>query len=286
MEPNALISTWRRYDWRESFFAPQMSILQALTDGNRTASGVGRCRADAFHRCLGETAEIHALQSGEVAFNPLRDGIAAHVDQNIARRAALMEAYERFAIMSWWDGHGAAAAPVQGAWLQRQGLEQQLADGRAGAALKRRTRFWCIDAGADHPVVTICRSTSPEGQEPILGFGCDPSPTASAGKALREMLLMEMNLMELLAARGSGQTALMGAVQRQIAAYARYSPALLPDAPEVEPVARTAVKAEKMFGAPVHLDDITPPDGPIRVWLCRPQIVPPCVTPERGSPFF
>lgn len=59
--PNDLIACWQRYDWRQSMFAPGVVILQALTQEGFTASGLGSSRETAFARCLGETAELHAL---------------------------------------------------------------------------------------------------------------------------------------------------------------------------------------------------------------------------------
>lgn len=285
LEPNGLIATWLRYDWRESFFAPRIVMLQALLKGRRTASGAGLDRETAFQRCLGETAEYHALAAQPTDFHPLRDGLAAHLDNASAQRGALLEAFERQAVLGWW--HGAMPAqPVAPDWLRDHGIDNMLALARSGAALKRRTGFWVLATRPGQPVVAICRSSSPEGQDPILGFGCDAEPGLAVTKALRELFLMEMNLMELLAARGTGQTALMRHVQDQITTYSRQTPALLPREGEAAPESRSLAEADDIFGVAVQQRDITPPDGPVRVWLCRPQIDIPELTDGRGSPFF
>lgn len=292
-ESNELLRTWQRYDWRESFFAPRIVILQALTAGGRTASGVGRWREAAFHRCLGETAEIHALSALTKAegqpFQPLRDGLAAHVDADLARDAAALEAFEQFAVSRWWQAE-AGARPVSDAWLTECGLTGSVAVARLGAALKRRTGWWQIETRPDQPAVMICRSMSPEGQDPVLGFGCDANPLRAARKALRELFLMEMNLMELLAARTTGQQNQRREVQDRISAYARRGPGLLPPEPVVTPGTSgfpvTESSAADWLGCTVQQRDITPPDGPIRVMLCRPDLPVPTFDPQSGPPFM
>jgi len=287
LTPNDLIATWTRFDWRESFFAPGIVILQALVADGRTVSGAGRTRDAAFARCLGETAELHALAAGGVNdFVAVRDGLAAHPDGDEARLRAIFEAFERQAVRRWWRG-GAAAQPLSEEWLDWLGLDAALAQAREGAALKRRTGWWRIatDAG---PCTVICRSMSTEGQDPILGFGCDMEPARAADKALQETLLMEMNLMELLAARSSGDEAGLLPLRNRIAAYARRCPALLPANGAQSPVTCLAMPEafQQWFGAPVACRDVTPAAGPMSVWLCQPQTAPPNEAEETESPFL
>ncbi|RJL19692.1 hypothetical protein C9E82_10610 [Paracoccus siganidrum] len=288
-KPNELVGYWQRYDWRESFFTPSIHILQALTLDGRTASGAGRTREAAFLRCLGETAELHALAArahvGANDFAARRDGIAAHPDADRARQAALLEAYERFAVLRWWHGL-AEAQPLSERWLAGQGLGSHLETARWGAALRRRTGWWRI-AGSAGPTVMICRSMSPEGQDPVLGFGADPDPLRAARKALRELFLMEMNLMELMAARRTGREAELQHVQDRILAYARRGPQLLPASPPVTPVQPAALPAPReWFGTGLSLHAITPADGPLAVWLCRPDLPAPAEDAAHGLPFL
>lgn len=290
-EPNDLLAYWQRYDWRESFFAPHVAILQALTRCGRTASGAGDTRAAAFQRCLGETAELHAL--AELArmgrdLDTKRCGLAAHVDSGQARRSALLEAFERFAAHGWWHGTR-AARPLAEAWLDRAGLLALSQQSRLGSALKRRTDWWQIGTSPGQPCVSICRSTSPEGQDMLLGFGADPDPVAAARKALTELFLMEMNLMELLAARTVGQDDNLATLKQRISTYARRCPALLPGdgtispaGPEVPP---PLDRAAEWFEAEIAFEEITPPDGPIHVWTCSPAVPQSEIGGDIDSPF-
>jgi YcaO cyclodehydratase, ATP-ad Mg2+-binding len=290
--PNDLVSCWQRYDWRESFFAPGLAILQALTTEGRTASGAGTTREAAFQRCLGETAELHALAArggrARRRFHPQRDGLAAHPDPECARRAAALEAFERRAVARWWRGEDGARA-VSTNWLSDQGLEAKLSAARDGAALKRRTGWWQTGP-VGGPCVLICRSMSQEGQDPILGFAADPDPRRAAAKATREMLLMELNLMDLFAARTAGQKADVRQVQEQVSVYARRCPGLLPPSPSSIPGRTDGAQLERTLtdwlGAKVTHQEITPADGPISVWLCQAEGAPPVFDPETGQPFL
>ncbi|UXU76552.1 YcaO-like family protein [Paracoccus sp. SMMA_5] len=285
---DALIATWLRHDWRESFFAPGLSILQALTRDGRTASGAGMDREEALNRCLGETAEILALnmlsrdRSGGQSrpFDPRCDGLAAHPDPHIARQAALNEACERFAVAKWWLGHSRVHA-MPPLWLDSCGLTAELQQMRDGAALRRRTDWWQIDMHQG-PITMICRSMSVEGQDPLLGFGTHADPVAAAGKALRELLLMELNLMELLAARSTGGVPALRPVNDRIRDYTRRLPMLLrssmPDPPGRESV--------NTFPPRPECREITGAGAPLSVWLCQPDVAPPPFTAETGSPYF
>lgn len=274
---NDLLSYWRRYDWRESFFAPNFRILQALTVSGKTASGAGHTRESAFQRCLGETAELHAL--ARLATNSAgpdtgRIGLAAHPDPEWAHRGAILEAFERFAAIRWWQGH-MPALPLDSPWLEQEMLIRRMERARLGAALKRRTGWWRIATPPDSPHVIICRSMSAEGQDILLGFGADPCPAIAARKALRELLLMEMNLMELLAARSVGQEDQLRPLSARIASYTRICPLLLAERGAITPTAEPPLSFERAgewFGATLRSGDITPPDGPISVWMCDPDL--------------
>ena len=135
----------------------------------------------------------------------------------------------------------------------------------------------------------ICRSKSAEGQDILLGFGADPCPAAAARKALRELFLMEMNLMELLAARSVGQEDALRPLRARIASYTRTCPLLLAERRTVQPAAGTPLPFERAgdwFGADPRAGDITPPDGPICVWMCDPDLPPPEDGGRAGSPFM
>lgn len=287
--PNDLIGLWQRYDWRESLFAPSMAILQALLPDGSTASGAGRVRETALWRCLGETAEWQALRAnGGAGFSPHRDGLAAHPDSHAARTSAMLEAFERASVIGWWSGR-LMARPMASDWLADQGIAHLLTTARRGAAQKRRSGLWHI-ATQTGPAVMVCRTTSFRGQEPVLGFGCDPSPQRAAEKALREALLMEVNLMELLAAQSTGGAGPLAPIRHRIESYARRCPALLPTAGQITPEQvcppPTPQEAEVWFGTTVDLRDITPPGTPIAVWLCRPAIPDPALCSQDDSPFL
>jgi len=291
--PDALIAAWQRHDWRESLFAPGLAILQALTGAGATASGAGMTREGALQRALGETAESLALDRiGRWGFDARRDGIAAHPDPARARAAALSEAVERLAIARWWRG-AAPARPIRADWLDRAGLTARLATARRGAAQLRPTGFWLVNAGfgfGSGPHVVICRSTSRSGQHPILGYGCHPSATQAAGHALREALLMELNLMELLATRSTGGNGGMARVAAAISAFARHGPALLPPDTPVEPEPDVPLPdpaaLEPWFGARLAMRCLTPPGDPTTVWLCHPDLPDPVFPAPTGSPFL
>lgn len=286
--PNDLIAGWQRYDWRDSMFAPGVVILQALTHDGATASGLGSRRETAFARCLGETAELHALAAaggaGGLGYSPLRDGLAAHPESRRAREGAAFEAFERHAIGDWWRGRR-AAAPLDPDWLAESGIEARTVAARQQADQKRQTGFWLVDS-AGGPSVVIARSTSLAGQEPMLGYGCDPDPVQAAAKALRELLLMEVNLMERLAIRALGMPP--DPQQDRIDALVRHGCTLLSGGANVRPRMGMTTPEDPVawFAAPVHLRDITPPEGPIAVWLCRPDLPVPDFPGLPGAPFL
>ena len=235
-ENDQLISDWVQQDWRRSIFAPGVFILQALTRSGRTASGLGFDRRDALERCVSETAEILSIAelrnandtkgSSKIAFNPMF-GLSAHPNANSARRLAIYEAHERDAVSKWWYG-AVAAQRLPADWKIANGVHRVLLRTRTLASVKRETEFWRLDQ--PDPVHTvICMSRYATGQDPILGFGASVILAEAAKKALRENVLMELNLMEVLAVRGGHSSMDMSRVETKIAEYAVRCPSLLPD---------------------------------------------------------
>ncbi|RQP04760.1 YcaO-like family protein [Paracoccus sp. MA] len=282
-----LTASWQRHDWRESFFAPGLVILQALTADGRTASGAGQSRDEAFDRCIGETAEILALaafRAGGGGFEPWRDGLAAHPDAGQARLAAMDEACERRAVADWWLGRR-PALPVAADWIRLAGLAGRLDRARGGAALRRRTDWWQIQTPRG-PCAMICRSMSLEGQDPVLGYGVHRDPALAADKALRELLLMELNLMELLAARSLGGADALQPVRNRIRGYARRAALLFPEAAAIHPAPPGDPDAAGCFDTPPACREISVPEGPLSVWVCRPDAPPPPFTEETGLPYL
>ncbi len=180
MAKNNLQNHWQRHDWQASPFAPRLRIVQALVRG-KTASGAGFSRHDALIRCLGETAEIIALKEGESS-----EGMAAGPDLPFATGQALRERLERWALAGWWGGQ-IKAQPSAAA-----GLIREL---RQGALAPRETGTWLLP-GFPHLQVAIARSRTPEGTQPILGFGANSCPEKATRSALIELGLMEMNLVD------------------------------------------------------------------------------------------
>ncbi len=178
MSKNALQNHWQRHDWQHSPFAPQLRIVQALV-GGKTASGAGFSRYDALSRCMGETAEIMALNTGESSA-----GMAAGPDISFATAHALAERLERWALWDWWHGSLTAQPLVAAALVEKL---------RQGAVEQRETQLWHLP-GFPHLHVVIARSRSLGGTQPILGFGADICPQKATHSALIELGLMELNL--------------------------------------------------------------------------------------------
>lgn len=223
-----LVSTWERSDRRKSLFAPGVEIFQALTASGATASGLGDCRQGAVRRCLGETAEILAREAAGMTGPGYSNlGYGARTDAAQARAAALCEASERLQIWQWWQGQR-HAAQVPEPWLAANGAAGWLAQQRAGAEIGRKTACWVLQPG-DAVQVAICRSTSIRDQDPILGFGAAFNPADAVAKALRETLLMEMNLIEVMAARAGLGKSDSGWIEARIAQYATRTAAILPE---------------------------------------------------------
>lgn len=277
---NDLAKTWARYDFRESFFAPGLAILQALTVSGKTASGTGDTRDDALERCLSETAELLALDANRqhAPSAPTFDGIAAHTDAEAARRAALWEAHERAAVMAWWRG-AHAARPLPHTWMAQSGLLSWLNSARAGATSRRVTRLWSLD-GCGPLQVAISRSTNDAGQDPILGFGAADTLEKAGAKALRETLEMELNLVEVMAVRGGHLDFDVGWIEEKIDLYATVGRPRLPDEGDDAPPA--AVTPQRDLNA--QITDLTQP-GQRPVWACRLD-GGPILQPHETTPFM
>lgn len=297
-----LISKWDRQDWRASIFAPGVSIIQAITSSGRTASGLGYTREEALARCLSETAERLAVSEmpGDMrgrdtgpdaepalGFDPL-DGVSAHPDPAIAHRHAFHETLERSVISRWWDG-ALEAQGIPDDWVQRLGLTTRIEQSRAMASVKRSTRFWRVDT--DAPVhVVICMSGYPTGQDPVLGFGASDDLGDAMDKAFRENLLMEVNLMEVLATRSGHSRLDMSRVEAKIAMYVARCPERLPERAAPETVLRdkppepvdTVQRPPRGF----HFAKIGPAWMARDVWLCRWENGETFQPKEAGSPFI
>lgn len=178
MKHTPLKDQWQRHDWQVSPYAPDLRIVQALVAG-KTASGAGFSRHDALMRCLGETAEILALNGGESS-----EGLAAGPDFAFAAERALAERLERWALWDWWHGR-LLAQPVQA-----DGLIAKL---RQGALKTRDTSLWHL-SGFPHIHVIVAFSIRSDSTHPILGFGAHTCPMNAARSSLVELGLMELNL--------------------------------------------------------------------------------------------
>ena len=291
--PSDLVAGWARFDWRESFFAPGLAILQALTLHGETASGAGETREDALQRCLGETAEYAALRGAaalgiDPGFNSLRDGLAAHPDAALARQLAWCEMVERRAVAAWWLGQSTASRLADG-WLADTGIAGRLARLRHGAALRRVSSFWLI-ARSREPFTMICASHSQEGQSGVLGYGTALTAVEAAEKAMREVLLMELNLMEQIAERHLDGESSGRPIMPRGAGFAHHLAQRLPfDAVPVTPPPGDAPDFTPEDS--VEYRDLTPDGGPLCVWLCRsgsavPRFPAPAFPAPAGSPFF
>ncbi len=178
MAKNNLQNHWQRHDWQTSPYAPDLRIVQALVNG-RTASGAGFSRYDALSRCMGETAEIIALNADESS-----EGMAAGPDIAFAVEQALSERLERWALWGWWHGQH-IAQPIA--------ADDLIHTLRHGAGEARETSLWLLP-GFPYIQVAIARSRSDAGTQPILGFGADICPVKASQSALIELGLMELNL--------------------------------------------------------------------------------------------
>lgn len=286
-DANQLIATWTRHDWREVLTAPKLCVLQALVNDGATASGAGDTRQEALECCLGETAELEAhaalREAGQPPIPTGQTGVAAHSDAAMAQRLAILEAHERAAVWAWWLGQS-DARPVASAWLSRSGIDNWLDGLRNGAVLRRQTGVWLLDYSG---VVTVAvgRAQGATGQDPILGFGADTDPERAVRKALRETLLMELNLGEVLAARSGHSDQDTRAIEDKIAAYTHRCPALLRSEGEIVPIAPQSDLAIILAGG-VTLRDITPAGQVRSVWCCTVKDIEDTSLKGQVSPFM
>ncbi|MCH2069333.1 YcaO-like family protein [Shimia sp.] len=286
-EANQLISAWTRQDWREVLTSPNLCVLQALVNGAATASGAGDTREDALECCLGETAEIQAhialRETGQPPILTGQSGVAAHPDPIVAQRLAIFEAHERAAVWAWWLGQ-MGARPVSSDWLSRMGIWEWLKKLRLGAVQRRQTGVWLLDCPGV-VFVAVSRAQGGTGQDPILGFGADTDPERAVRKALRETLLMELNLGEVLASRSGHSDQDTRAIEDKIAAYTHRCPALLGAEAEIEPASAQAITIEALSKG-VTLRDITPAGQLRRVWCCTVQGIENAGLQGQDSPFM
>lgn len=214
--PNEVVSslrkTWRRFDRRQQVYAPGFSVFQALTLDGQSASGGAETSNGAAQRLLGETAEIAFLADRQtLKFDALCDGIAADPDTNTARLRALLEAFERKRVLQWWNGD-INACPVCPLWLNETGVTGWLNSLRQGGVAIRTSSVWRLPTIAGESVM-IAISRNESQQEPVVGYGTAPDPAEATCKALREMLLMEMRIVDLHAIR-DGAAAPEGTAQK------------------------------------------------------------------------
>ncbi|MBM1691604.1 YcaO-like family protein [Sulfitobacter geojensis] len=221
-----LISAWDRSDRRKSLFAPGVDIFQALTTSGATASGLGDTRNASTSRCISETAEILAKEAAQLTGAAFTNfGFAAHSDTASAKHAAHLEAHERVQIWQWWQGQRHAKR-IPAEWLQTHGFDTWLSTHRATASIKRQTGLWLLTP-ASGVLTVICKSKSQMDEDIILGFGAATCVFEAVSKALRENLLMELNLVEVMATRGGFTKGDTSWIERKIAQYAARCPAIL-----------------------------------------------------------
>jgi ribosomal protein S12 methylthiotransferase accessory factor YcaO len=261
----------RRFDWQQNIYAPDLHILQALTHRGETASGAGSSRALAHTRCLAEVAEFHALYAAggaeTLGFRSHQDGVAAHPDAATARTAARLEAFERHCVALWWHGQ-LPARPLDPDWLEATGVAGCIAEDRRGAAQRRPSALWRVEVDGDIHLM-ICRSSTLRGQLPVLGFGCHGCAAWAALKALREVMLMELNVMTVQIARRNGELAQVLPIRDMIDSCARHTPRLLTKRdPVVPPRDVDSPAVPGWFSSGLEIRDISALEGSMPVWLC------------------
>ncbi|WP_082645735.1 YcaO-like family protein [Phaeobacter sp. CECT 5382] len=193
-----------RKDWRRLPFSPGLCCLQALSPSGKSASGAALTRADAYFACMGELAEIAALEHAnpeaepaphpkpDLAAKPSWTGLAAGQSDAAAQYRALCEALERASIDLWWQGH-LRAAPVDMTQSQGPALQGLIDRLRGSKTSPRRSSLWRLDGFGGLPV-TVALSTDAQSKGLVLGYGADWDAAASGRRALVEMALMELNL--------------------------------------------------------------------------------------------
>jgi len=262
---------WTKPIWVESIYAPALSILQSRTHSGRTASGAGMTRDVAFEKCLSETAEILALEAASPDYLGLTDGLAAHPEGDIAISTAKLEAMQRKIILSWWANNCQARKLPQN-WLDSAKITELIARARAGATADRTTAFWHLQTALPCHCVIAC-STNRMGQDVILGFGTARTAGDAAKLAATEVMLMELNLYSLMAARGGRTDTDTDRIADIIHAYARRIPALLPKASaDLSALYKIFEEGElnSTSALPPHtMTELTPHPASRPVWLCQ-----------------
>lgn len=259
------MAQWRQRYWIRSIFAPGAQILQATTRSNFTASGIGNTRQEALNRCLGETVEGVASLRGSPSEGPRdHDGIAAGRSSDDTRMRAYFEALERIEVSHWWAGNR-QALQVPSEWLEQHGFMSWVGRMRSFASARRRTDVWCLTSDTERHV-TICKTSSPTGQDPILGFGASHSVFDAVLHAIREAILMEVNLIAIFATRGGYAQGDVSPIEEKIAQYRHCAPELLASQKAVLPNKAPSTLAEPPASA--HFSKSELRDGWC-VWTCR-----------------
>ncbi|SLN62291.1 YcaO-like family protein [Pseudooctadecabacter jejudonensis] len=279
-----LKTVWRSPIWPDSIYAPSLAILQSQTLSGRTASGADATRDIAFEKCLSETAEILALEDVLPEFDPITDGLAAHPDVTLAQHNAMLEALQRKAVLSWWRGNG-LAKKIPANWLDDHQITSFVKKARTGATAFRDTQFWHLTSPLPCHCVVAC-SANRMGQDMILGFGTATQAQAAARLAATEVMLMELNLYTVMAARGGRDTSDQDRIEAKIREYAARRGALLPSIPADPADLNTSHGALSSTMPPHTLTDLTADPASRPVWLCKIDGMPSSKVAPPDHPFM
>ena len=116
----------------------------------------------------------------------------------------MLERIERHHVTEWWAGRSSPKR-IDPDWLRQSGIAKVVTAARMGAPLKRRTTLLVI--GTAGPVRTIVAvSRTPDGRQPVLGFGADTEPGRAARSAISELFQMELAFFSALQAKGADRT--------------------------------------------------------------------------------
>lgn len=259
---------WTAPIWPESIYAPALAILQSRTHNGQTASGAGDSREVAFEKCLSETAEILALTDQKTDYISVTDGLAAHPDAETARRHAQLEALQRKFILDWWAGE-CPAAHISDDWLNAAQVTAFVNRARAGATAHRNTQLWHLTGTLPVHCIIAC-SANRMGQDVILGFGTATDAEKAAHLAVTELMLMELNLYSVMAARGGNHNTDTARIEAIIYEYAKRRRELMPDSPANEARLAHDTAHDLSTAMPAHrLIDLTPHPKSRPVWLCQ-----------------
>ncbi|MDF3414417.1 hypothetical protein HKX54_08120 [Sulfitobacter sp. M57] len=259
---------WTAPIWPESIYAPALAILQSRTHNGQTASGAGGSREVAFEKCLSETAEILALADQKTDYVSVTDGLAAHPDAKIARHHAQLEALQRKFILDWWAG-ACPAEYLSDDWLDAAQVTAFVDRARAGATVYRKTQLWHLACTLPVHCMIAC-STNRMGQDIILGFGTATDAASAAHLAVTEVMLMELNLYSVMAARGGYRHPDTARIEAIIDEYAKRHGALLSDRSANEASLASGTTHDLSIAMPAHrLIDLTPHPKSRPVWLCQ-----------------